>query len=432
MVGVGLPMAMFTGLLYALAANAVSYFAHRARTTGEELTKAKQAALDGTAFCVYVVGGLIATAAYAMGDPVPLLQGALVATNLLLNMIFQIALGIERYDKAMRVGTILCFVVVMFQLADVGPDPRPKDADVMKMLSQTTAIIWFSALGGLLVLSLIAVRATENQSTESIAKVFTWALHIGVLGSGTDNVASTFGVLSGWVLYLVFASYGLLSVYILGMSAKAPAVCDASTYVPLQLCLQLILNCITGIVVWGDLDRMNGKPLEPYFATIVVVVLGVYVASPSADVVKGVVRWRMMHTTNLSHQVASSAFGKAILVLVECWRNVLSTPGEDSEVSAKQALKQVLSIGVTRNRITPQEVVELAVELYGTVGSFALSATYLKWLDANPTWREYLKLDPEFRKQLLDLLPESERSKLPTSFITVGENMELGTPLANG
>eukprot|EP00959_Pyramimonas_sp_CCMP1952_P448940 9400625-Pyramimonas_sp.AAC.1 len=62
-------MAVAAGTIYALAANAVSYAAHRSKQTGIELTPAKQLSLDGGAFCTYVVGGLISTAAYAMGDP---------------------------------------------------------------------------------------------------------------------------------------------------------------------------------------------------------------------------------------------------------------------------------------------------------------------------------------------------------------------------
>jgi len=413
-------MAMVAGTLYAVAANAVSYFAHLSKKTGEKLSKRQQLALDGGAFCTFLVGGLLATAAYSMGDPVPLLQGTLVATNLLLNMAFQICLGISLYTKAMRIGTLLCFVVVMFQLADVGPHPRGKDVNVIDMFSKTTAILWFMTLGALIILTGVGLRYTQSQSGESFTKVFAWALHIGVLGSATDNAASTFGVITGWILYSALAAYGLVSAYVLGMSAKAPAVCDASTYVPLQLSLQLVLNMITGILVWGDLDRMAGRPLQPYFVTVVVIIFSVYVASPSVDVVDALVRWNMLRKTNLSEEVASSTYGKSVLALVECWKKIQMAPGRESEDAAREALMSTLSLGAERGRLTSQDLVDLAVELYAGSGSFAVSAAFIGWLGNNSYFQTYLKHDPDFHQKLLDLMPASERHKLPVSLQSPG------------
>jgi len=327
------------GTLYALAANAVSYSADRSKKTGVALSGKQQFALDMGAFCTYLVGGLLSTVAYATGDPVPLLQGALVATNLLLNMAFQICLGISVYTKPMRIGTLMIFVIVMFQLAEVGPNPRGDDVNIMAMFSKPPATMCFIILGTLMLLSGLGVGFTRNQPPKSFTKVFMWSLHIGVMGSGTDNVASAFGIISGFLLYAVFAAYGLLSVYILGMSARAPGVCDASTYVPLQLSLQLLLNMITGIFVWEDLDRMNGKSVQSYIVTFLVIILGVYVASPSADLVNGIVRWRIWRTTDLSKEVASTAFGKSILELVGSWKNIQTAPGKESEDAAREALK---------------------------------------------------------------------------------------------
>jgi len=301
---------------------------------------------------MYLVGGLLATAAYAMGDPVPFLQGTLVATNLLLNMAFQICLGISGYTKPMRVGTLLIFAVVIFQLAKVGPDPRSDDVDIQAMFSQSSAIACFVTLGALTLLSGLGVVFTQNQPTESFTKIFVWSLHIAVMGSATDNAASTFGIISGSVLYAAFAVYGLVSVYILGMSSKAPAVCNASTYVPLQLTLQLVCNMFTGIFVWEDLNRMNGKSVQVYIVTFVVIVLGVYVASPSADLVESMVRWRILRTTNLSKELASSAFGKSILVLVDGWEKIQTAPGKESEDSAREALKRAPSIGAEQGQIS--------------------------------------------------------------------------------
>mmetsp|Transcript_103461 Transcript_103461/g.163281 ORF Transcript_103461/g.163281 Transcript_103461/m.163281 type:complete len:445 (-) Transcript_103461:58-1392(-) len=418
---IGLPMAMVGGTLYAVAANGVSYFAERAKKTGVELSSKQNLALEFGAFCLYMIGGLIATTAYAMGDPVPLLQGALVATNLMLNMIFQIALGISLYTKAMRIGTVMTFVVVMFQLSVLGPDPRGDDVDITPYFKRVPAIVWFIVEGALLIGTGIGMLGTKTLPSESFAKIFMWALHLAVWGSVTDNVASTFGVFKGALLYILMGLYGLVSVYILGLASKAPAVCDANTFVPLNLSLQLVFNAATGVIVWEDLERMGDRSPQAYFTTFAVIILGVYVASPSADVVESLLRWRIFKTTTLSSEQASSPFGKAVLNLVHKWQSVKIAPSKESEESAKDALKHALSVGAERGRISPEELVSLSVELYnGDTGSFAFSAAIMKWLDRLPYMNEYFRHDPEFREKLLQLLPESERCKLPPSFVNVG------------
>jgi len=320
----------------------------------------------------------------------------------------------------MRIGTLMMFMIVMFQLAEVGPDSRGDDVDMMAMFSKPSATTWFFIEGTLILLSGLGLGLTQKRPPESFTKIFMWSLHIGVMGSGTDNAASTFGIISGFTRYAAFAAYGLLSVYILGLSARAPGVCDANTYVPLQLSVQLLLNMLTGIFVWEDLNRMNGKSVQSYVVTFVVIILSVYVASPSADLVDSIVRWRLWRTTNLSKEVASSAFGKSILVLVGSWRNVQAAPGKESEDAAREALKHTLSIGADRGIISSQELVDLAVNLYkGNAGSFAASAAFMKWVSSNPYLNEYLTHDPTFHQSLLDLLPESEIRKLPQSLVPV-------------
>lgn len=413
MVGIGLPMAMGGGTLYALAATGVSYFAEKGKRTGVPLTAKQNFALEFAAFCTYIVGGLVATAAYAMGDPVPLLQGALVATNLILVMAFQIGLGISVYTKSMRIGTILVFVVVMFQLAEVGPEPRGDDVDIKAMFAKTSAISWFIALVALLIGTGFGMVSTLSQPSESFTKIFMWALHLAVWGSVTDNAASTFGVIKGALLYAAFGAYALVSVYILGLSSRAPAVCDANTFVPLNLSLQLVFNMITGFLVWEDSTRMNGKSTMSYLVTFVVIILGVYVASPSADLVESIVRWRVLKTTTLSKEMASSVFGKAVLELVQKWRDVKREPCKETEDAAKRALSHALSVGSERGRISPEMLVSLAVELYnGDAGSFAFSAGFMRWLDSCSYFQEYFRLDPAFRDNMIQLLSERELNKL--------------------
>jgi len=318
----------------------------------------------------------------------------------------------------MRIGTILCFVVVIFQLSFVGPAPRG-DTDIIASFSQSTALVFFVVLGAVMVLSSVGVYFTASHSSDSFVKIASWAVLIGALGSATDNAASTFGAISGWALYGALAAYGFVCVFVLVLCAKAPAVCDASTYVPLQLSLQLVLNGVAGVFVWNDLDRMEGKPVAPYAVTFFIIILSVYVSSPNADLVETMVRWRVLSTTKLSENFASTTFGRAVVALLISWDNLKKGTGQDLEDAAKEALTHALSVGTERGRLSSQDMVDLAVDLYGASGSFGATATFFKWMENNPYCQEYLKHDPAFREKLLGVMPERERRSLPGTFMKV-------------
>merc|ERR1712087_519772 len=105
-----------------------------------------------------------------------------------------------------------------------------------------------------------------------------------------------------------------------------------------------------------------------------------------------------------------SSFGQSILVLVDAWRDIAS--GERPDDAAKAALKRTLSIGAEHGRLTSQDLVDLAIELYEDSGSFAPSAAFFRWLDGLSYLNAYLKHDPTFWTQMVQLLPNSERVKL--------------------
>jgi len=198
--------------------------------------------------------------------------------------------------------------------------------------------------------------------------------------------------------------------------------------------MQLVLNTVTGVLVWNDLDRMNGKTTGPYMGTVLVIILSVYVASPGADLIDTISRMRILRITTLSEQVASSTFGRSILVLVDAWRNVQIRSGEQSEGAAKEALKRALSTGAEHGRVSSQDLVNLAVELYGDNGSFAPSAAFVGWLDGLPHFSAYLRHDPTFGSQMIELLSSSERMKLPPALINRFSaqplESEMATPLS--
>lgn len=234
----------------------------------------------------WTIGGLIITAAYASGCPVPVANATMVATNLVANMILQVALRITYYDKSMRIGTLI-FAVAVYQLAYLGPAPH-EDRPLGEMLARPPAYLWFMLLLVSGLISTAAIFATLNAPHESYAKIVSWAVVISILGAGTDNAAACLGLLDGWQLYSSMFLYAFVALVLLALSAKAPALCDAATYVPLQLCIQMLCNMLTGLIVWKDGDSI--KLMPPYLATFAVCILSVYLASANLDLFSGIHR----------------------------------------------------------------------------------------------------------------------------------------------
>jgi len=399
----GLVLAVGTGTLYAASANLVSYVAHKEVLEGPTLSKCQHTLVETVAFCGYVVGGLMVTAAYACGTPVPIANATMVATNLVANMIMQWNLGITMYNKSMRVGTLI-FLIAVFQLCHVGPAPRGK-VDVKAYFSEPEAEAWFVTLAVFFVLSLLGTLATQNEPMQSWQKIASWACLIGIMGSGTDNGASTFGLLEGWVLYAALLTYCLVSFVLLLLSSRAPGVCEASVYVPLQLCLQLVLNMITGFLVWRDNERL--EDIGVYLSTFALCLLGVYLTSDRVDVFAGVTQWQMRR-----HHLTETQFGNTLSHLLDSWKWAQMKPTPAAREQSGRALKDCLTSGVARGVFDAENLVDLAVSLEEEIGASGASVPVVQWIEDNPTIQNYVRKDASFEELLRETLSESQRERL--------------------
>uniref|UniRef100_A0A7S2AMW8 Uncharacterized protein n=1 Tax=Alexandrium andersonii TaxID=327968 RepID=A0A7S2AMW8_9DINO len=63
----------------------------------------------------------------------------------------------------------------------------------------------------------------------------------------------------------------------LGGGLAAARSCDMSVYLPTSQCIQLVINGLTGIFVWGDGQRIQAS--VSYFLVFFLILLGVYLCS---------------------------------------------------------------------------------------------------------------------------------------------------------
>ena len=198
-----------------------------------------------------------------------------------------------RFAKEARVGTyILVFSIVA--IPGVGPSDQP-DLDIIANMTQPAAIVWLSLLSaatlaccaGMVVLKL---RPNALPPVGVYAVLLTGQVTSAVVGT---SAGKTFALLSGVPLALAFVvntivgAVNLLSVRhsvaagaqgALPSSTESPlshwrrlrpaaprtlshgaaqnvfaaTACDQAIFIPLQTLATLLVNCVTGLVVWQE------------------------------------------------------------------------------------------------------------------------------------------------------------------------------------
>merc|ERR1712096_158443 len=173
------------------------------------------------------------------------------------NMVVRVGLGIEQYNKSMRVGTwVLLFAVLC--LINVGPSDQeyPDPLGLFTTLPGMTVSIVQLAF---LVLGFVFIAVTRQASRQSIVKICSYGMVVATATAVGASVGKVMqmpdcGVVARVLLALLYVVCGIISF---GMAAIAATECDDSVYLPVRCCLQLLVNAATGMCVWQDWRVIN-------------------------------------------------------------------------------------------------------------------------------------------------------------------------------
>lgn len=359
-------------------------------------------------FLLVGMGGMIMTVGFMSGVSVPLLNAAMMATDLGTNMLMQIALGLTWYNKSMRIGTLL-FAAGVVLIADVGPPGIKHEVgttlDVFVTIQSTS---WILTVAGVAIASAIGILLTRTSHEASVLKMLCWAGLVSSLACLADNTASLLGILAGVQLHLASAFYFFLGLVMIALTAKAPAVCDASLYVPVQLCWQLINNMMTGFFVWHHQDDVHNLPA--YLVAFCICVTSVYLSCPGentavANSLHGLV-WRRSWKRHVDVRER----------LVESWHRIRTAApniDEAAEESARQAMRDGLRVLMRYDQ--GELICDLCLSLVEDKGTFALNSTVFQWIQAAPGFTKLMARDQDFRKEMLKALPDAEFERLRAS-----------------
>jgi len=400
-------LALLGGTLYAVGALVVSYATKKKEAGAPGWTDGKLKCWSVLSWLGLNSGGMCVTFAYQSGASIPLMNAIVYSTNLMLNMMLQMSFGLSDYTKTMRTGTLL-FALTALLLGDLSPTPYKVE---LGLLATPQAIAWTLVFLSLWIGSAVMIRRNSSLPGTSCVKIMAWALHIACWGSCTDNWAKINGTFDPagtmyWVLFIPYIPTGAVCMV---LSVAAMAATDVALYVPANLCLQLVLNVLSGLLFWGEAERIPS--MMSYAVGYLICVLAVYISTPEMDIVASWNRSKELRSHSLSKRVAKSTFGSSVLALLEKWgqqqQKCAPKGAEVLKEETRQALEKTLLSGFEKMAFGAEHLVNLALLLWQkSDAQYGPSADTVSWMRETPYFRDYLAKDPAFGDVLAGVVPE--------------------------
>jgi len=219
---------------------------------------------------IFGMGGIAGFTIASWYGPVAVVMPIVTASKLLFNMATQISFKLSEYDKSMRVGTwiLCCATACLPQAGPTEPDTAP---DAAEMLSTVNAQVWI----GFLVLALGACLIDYHWFKDIKGRtLFTLSANVAISTALGANVAKYLGVAVGEERPICFFFGFILAFLSFAYTYMAALECDLSVYIPMSESVQLVVNAFTGMIIWGDLQRIPS--LLNYTMVYALIILGVY------------------------------------------------------------------------------------------------------------------------------------------------------------
>lgn len=284
----------FSGFLRVIATMVLAFPDFLAKNRGSPLGgTAKQQKCYGVLFvCLHVLILTIAAGMSIVGSfygPVSIAVPVQTGSQLLFNVAAMgIVLNMRAFDKAQRTGTYVVFFSVL-SLMDVGPGLQDGQ-DVMVLLSETNALVWSTILSlAMVIAAIFTVPLLRKDSGASEPSFFerhsflTLTIGVTVSNVGMATSGKTLGILTGTEFAIAAVYYVVASLLGLIFSIVSATSCDQGIFTPLSSVALIIVNMITGIIIWEDwkvIDTWLG-----YMCACMLMCCGVYLLA-EVDVIE--------------------------------------------------------------------------------------------------------------------------------------------------
>ena len=311
----------FSGFLRVVATMVLAYPDFAAKRRGARST-------EGILFYIMLHVLILAVAAFvsiigSFYGPISIAIPVQTGATLLFNVIAMgIVLKMRAFNKAQRTGTYVVFFSVL-SLIDVGPSPQDGQ-NVIELLLQTDAMIWCLFVSASIVVAAVMtvpLFLTKKESGNIFHNNSFLTLTFGVTMAnvGMATAGKTLGSLTGvsftfaLIYYLVASALGLL------FSICSATECDQGIFTPLTSVTLILVNMITGIIIWQDwktIDTWIG-----YMCACFLMCCGVYLLAEVDLVGQYLITKRAKIV--LSHE--PSDVGSAASSETDAWQDALET-----------------------------------------------------------------------------------------------------------
>lgn len=392
------------GFLSSSGANVMAWSEYQKRK-GKEWSKCQSFGFSMACLFLNLTGIGMFLASTALGGAVATVMPIQTGANLLGNMFWQTLLGMKYYTKSMRVGTIVLICAVM-ELSDIGPQEPAKftQEEIRELMTHPLAIAWNSIMLLCVVLTMYGVKRTLHHAMESSLKLFLFVALVTFSTVIGASIGKLLGLVKGWAWYMVAFLYFFDGVICLGGTVLANGHCDVSLFIPAQLSSQLVVNMITGYLVWGDAKYVH-QPLA-YILVYALCILGVYLNSPAMDIIGGLTRWYSIRSSKLSAGLTGSNFGEQVLKLLQMWQG-----NSAMEAGCRDQLGAVLHRGLETGAIKEHELINLVL-LLCREKQYGPSPLLVHWLEDLKLFQIYCEHDPAFKDSFRQTLTTEDYHKL--------------------
>jgi Protein kinase domain len=203
------------------------------------------------------------------------------ATQLLANLvIFWVVLSLEAFSKEMQIGTYVVVVAVVFLIVN-GPGVQDYgDTTFDDLISQPLAASWSLLLGvGMMVTGVVIFyygKLGDLQNFKRKSELFKFSV---LLIARSTAFSTNLTVSKAMIIELSAAWFGATigikvvsgMIYTLAIVVQSTTV-EQSTFVPLSAAITILLNAVTGMLVWKDWRVVQSWP--GYICVFFLLVLG--------------------------------------------------------------------------------------------------------------------------------------------------------------
>mmetsp|Transcript_17777 Transcript_17777/g.32184 ORF Transcript_17777/g.32184 Transcript_17777/m.32184 type:complete len:423 (-) Transcript_17777:114-1382(-) len=228
-----------------------------------------------------IVASLLGNTMSTWFGPVSIVGPVFFASQMVVNMaVFGCLTGLEKFSKEMRVGT---WIVVMgvFLIIVNGPQEQD-DQDINELITRWYALVWSGVLlTGMAVSSVFMALGVNRYKSEYMRSAILLVAR-GCALSVNFTVSKPFSMKPGFPMVMVWLAFKIVSgaVYAIAIIIQSTAVTQ-SIFVPLNTSVTLLLNAITGIIIWEDWRVVNSW--LGYVCAFILLVLGIYLLLSDVD-----------------------------------------------------------------------------------------------------------------------------------------------------